>query len=271
MRSSQLAPSEIPIIQQGIDPTLERRLQLFTRILRSDRPWELTDHDVCITLSTSIRGKLCQRMAELPARNYPAGRQLYSVGNPARSVFLVQSGLIKTSAVSEEGEEVTLRLFKAGDLLGELCLCGGGRREAAVALENSAVIEVPLSSLMAQLSRDPEAALELAMLVCERLSDAYELIESLSWDTVLHRVVRTLLWLAREFGEPADTGTRLGHYIRQEELARLVGARREVVSGLLSRLRASGHISYSPRGAITVRPTGLQRFLDARDALEKSC
>ena len=108
-------------------------------------------------------------------------------------------------------------------------------------------------------------------MVCERLTDAYEQIESLYWDTVLHRLVRALLRLANEVGEPAETGTRLGHYIRQEELARLVGARREVVSGLLSRLRASGHISYSPRGAITVRPAALQRFLDARDALEKSC
>lgn len=269
--SSQFAASPIPNFNRKTDPTLERRLQLFSRILRPDRPWELTDHDACAALSTSIRGRLCQRMADLPARQYPAGRQLYSMGNPARSIFLVQSGLIKTTAVSPEGEELTLRLFKAGDLLGELCLCGGGRREVAVALENSAVIEVPLSALMAQLRRDPEAAIELAFLVCDRLNDAYDLIESLSWDTVLHRVVRTLLWLSKEFGEPAEAGTRLGHYIRQEELARLVGARREVVSGLLSRLRASGHISYSPRGVITVRQSGLQRFLDARDALEKSC
>jgi CRP-like cAMP-binding protein len=100
--------------------------------------------------------------------------------------------------------------------------------------------------------------------VCDRLSEAYEQIESLSWDTVLYRLVRTLLRLADSLGEPSESGTRLAHYIRQEELAHLVGARREVVSGLLSRLRASGHISYSPRGAITVRRGGLQRFFEAR-------
>ena len=60
------------------------------------------------------------------------------------------------------------------------------------------------------------------------------------------------------------TTPELVRYIRQEELARLVGARREVVSGLLNRLRASGHISYSPRGAITVRRASLERFLEAR-------
>jgi CRP/FNR family transcriptional regulator len=117
--------------------------------------------------------------------------------------------------------------------------------------------------LLARLRDDPDAALELASAVCERLADAQEQIESLSWDTVLYRLVRTLLRLANELGEPSESGTRLAHYISQEELARLVGARREVVSGLLNRLRASGHISYSPRGAITVRRNSLQRFLEA--------
>jgi CRP/FNR family transcriptional regulator len=186
------------------------------------------------------------------------------MGHPGRSLFLVQSGLFKTSTVSAEGEELTLRLHKPGDLLGELCLCDGGRKEDAIALEPSTVSEIPFAALLGRLRQDPDAAVELASAVCDRLADAYQQIESLSWDTVLYRLVRTLLRLASELGEPCDTGIRLSHYIRQEELARLVGARREVVSGLLNRLRASGHISYSPRGAITVRRAGLQRFLEAR-------
>lgn len=251
------------------DPTLERRLELFSLIFQSaagEPTRKLSDHLTCMALSASMRGKLCQQLAQLPRRHIQAGQRLYSMGNQARSVFLLQSGLIKASAISPAGEELTLRIYKSGEILGELCLCGGGRGEEAVALEASTVTEIPLASLLAQLKRDPETALELAAMACERLADAYEQIESLSWDTVLHRLVRTLLRLAEELGEASDGSTRLAHYIRQEELARLIGARREVVSGLLNRLRASGHISYSPRGAITVRPAGLQRFLDARAA-----
>jgi CRP/FNR family cyclic AMP-dependent transcriptional regulator len=249
------------------DPTLERRLELFSLIVQSSAGepiWTLSDHLACVALSGSMRGKLCQQLAQLPRRHLRAGQHLYSMGNPARSVFMVQSGLIKASALSPAGEELTLRIYKTGDVMGELCLCGGGRREEAVALEESSVTEIPLASLLAQLKRDPETALEVASLACERLADAYEQIESLSWDTVLHRLVRTLLRLAKELGEPSEGSTRLAHYIRQEELARLIGARREVVSGLLNRLRASGHISYSVRGAITVHRAGLQQFLDAR-------
>ena len=155
-------------------------------------------------------------------------------------------------------------LYKPGDIFGELCLCGGGRREDAIALERSSVSEIPFAALLTRLRQDPDAALDLVSVVSNRLADAYEQIESLSWDTVLHRLIRTLLRLANELGEQSESGVRLAHYIRQEELARLVGARREVVSGLLNRLRASGHISYSPRGAITVRRAGLERCVEAR-------
>jgi CRP/FNR family transcriptional regulator len=248
---------------------VEQRLDLFLLLVRPDQEApsrEAWDHRQCAALSNSVRGKLCQQLAQLPPRQLQAGQQLYRRGHPARSLFLVQSGLIKTIMISPEGEEVTLRLSKPGDLLGELCLCGGGRREEAVALEFSTVIEISVPALLARLRGDPDAALELASAVCDRLADAYEQVESLSWDTVLHRLVRTLLRLADEMGEPAESGIRLAHYIRQEELARLVGARREVVSGLLSRLRSSGHISYSPRGAITIQRAGLLQYLEARTA-----
>ncbi|MFL5448229.1 MAG: Crp/Fnr family transcriptional regulator [Gemmatimonadales bacterium] len=248
-------------------PMLERRLELFTLILQPPPPLlaiEFPDHAQCEAFGGSVRGRLCQHMALLPPRRLEAGEHLYRTGSPSRSLFLVRSGLIKTSTVSSEGEELTLRLGKPGDLVGELCLCGGNRREDAVALEPSAVVEMSLPALLGRLRDDPDIAVEFAAAVCDRLADAYEQIESLSWDTVLYRLVRTLLRLAAELGEPTENGTSLAHHIKQEELARLVGARREVVSGLLNRLRASGHISYSARGAITVHPGSLHKFLAAR-------
>ncbi len=256
-----------PSAEAASEPLLEGRLGLFSKILRSARPrfaLRFEEHGECAAFGGSIRGRLCQHLAQLPPRRLDPGQHLYRTGSPARSLFLVQSGLIKTSTVSADGEELTLRLGKPGDLVGELCLCGGNRREDAVALEPSAVVEMSLPTLLGRLRDDPETAVEFAGAVCDRLADAYQQIESLSWDTVLYRLVRTLLRLADDLGQPGENGTSLAHYIKQGELARLVGARREVVSGLLNRLRASGHISYSARGAITIHRGSLHRFLEAR-------
>jgi CRP-like cAMP-binding protein len=186
---------------------------------------ELSDHSQCVVLSSCLRGKLCAQLAQLPSR-LRAGERIYLMGNPARSLFLLQSGLVKTSVISPDGQELTLRIYGSGDILGELCLCGGGRRDEATALEASAVTELPLTVLLGRLKREPEAALELASIMCERLADAYERVESLSWETVLERLVRTLLKLAADFGETSASGSHIGHYIKQDEPAKIVGARR---------------------------------------------
>jgi CRP/FNR family cyclic AMP-dependent transcriptional regulator len=228
----------------------------------------LLDHADCDILSTVFRGKLCEQVASGPTRRIAAGEFLYHAGGEARSTFLLRHGLVKTSVVSPGGQELTLRIYKPGEVLGELCLCTGERREQAVALEASDVIEIPIESFMARLRQDPLVALEFATTVCERLADAHERLRSLAVDPVLGRLVRTLLSLAADLGERTPQGTQLTHYLAQEELAQLVGARREVVSTLLNRLREKGLLTYTRRGLIRLdrqRLDRLQQWLDAAE------
>jgi len=77
------------------------------------------------------------------------------------------------------------------------------------------------------------------------------------------RLTRTLLDLAADLGEPAAHGTEIRHHITQEELGRLISARREVVSSLLNELRKGGLISYTRRGYIVVDREALQNLLES--------
>ena len=211
------------------------------------------------------RGKerVGEQLASGPGRNVEVGELLYTMGQPAESIYLVRSGLVKTSLVSPGGQELTLRLYPAGDILGELCLCTGERREQAVALEPSEVVEIPLAALLRRVRQDPQAALEFASAVCEHLADAHEGLRSLSFDPVTERLARALLRLADRLGETGAHGRRIAHHITQEELARMIGARREVVSGLLNRLRTDGLISYTRRGLIEVDGEALTAYIDS--------
>ena len=209
------------------------------------------------------RSQLCEQLGSGPGRNVEAGELLYTMGQPAESVYLVRRGLMKTSLVSPGGQEVTLRLYPAGDILGELCLCTGERREQAVALETSEVVEIPLAALLRSVRQDSQTALEFASAVCEHLADAHEGLRSLSFDPVTERLARALLGLADRLGETGARGRRIAHRITQEELARMIGARREVVSGLLNRLRTDGLISYTRRGLIEIDREALKAYIDS--------
>ncbi|MGH7579638.1 MAG: Crp/Fnr family transcriptional regulator [Gemmatimonadales bacterium] len=223
----------------------------------------LADHSECVVLSQVFRGKLCDDLARGPARRLAAGEAVYRMGDPARSVYLVRRGLVKTVAISPGGQELTLRIHRPGDILGELCLCSGERREQAVALEASEVVAITLEMLVARLRQDPLAALDMTCVACEHLAEAYDRLQSLSVDPTMYRLARTLMDLAADLGESMPDGMLILRYITQQELAHLIGARREVVSSLLNRLRDHGLIRYRRRGPITVDPGALSAFLES--------
>jgi CRP/FNR family transcriptional regulator len=125
------------------------------------------------------------------------------------------------------------------------------------------VVEITLEELLKQLQRNPQAALDLVTALCERLGALSGRLQSLSFEPTPVRLARTLLLLADTLGSLGPEGTRTVHYVRQEELAQMIAARREVVSGLLNVLRAEGLIDYSRKGHITVRRDALQRHLDS--------
>jgi CRP-like cAMP-binding protein len=124
-------------------------------------------------------------------------------------------------------------------------------------------VEIPLVTLLRRIRQDPQAALDFTSAVCEHLAAAHEGLRSLSFDPVSERLMRALLELADRLGEPGARGVRIGHHITQEELAHMIGARREVVSGLLNRFRTEGMISYTRRGFIEVNRETLQAFIDS--------
>jgi CRP-like cAMP-binding protein len=220
-------------------------------------------HASCLALSRVFRGRLCEQLAGGSGRSLKAGELLYTMGQSAESLYLVRRGLVKTSLVSPGGQQVTLHLYPSGEILGELCVCTGERREQAVALEPSEVVEIPLVTLLRRIRQDPQAALDFTRAVCEHLAAAHEGLRSLSFDPVSERLARALLVLADRLGAAGAQGARIGHYITQEELANMVGARREVVSGLLNRFRTEGMISYTRRGLIEVDRGALQAFIDS--------
>ncbi len=218
-------------------------------------------HDPSRAVSGLLRGELCEQLARRPARHMAANQFLYFIGEPARSLYFLKSGLLKTSRTSLAGDEMILHLHRPGEIFGELCFCIGDRRENAVALESSEVVEILRDDLLAQLRRDPEAAIDLVAALSERLGDISGRLQSLSFESTPERLVRTLLILADTLGEVTPDGVRIAHYVRQEELAQMIGARREVVSGLMNRLRARGLIDYSRKGQISVRRQALRGYL----------
>ncbi|MGA6826901.1 Crp/Fnr family transcriptional regulator [Nitrospira sp. NS4] len=221
----------------------------------------IADHRQCQALSLCFRGKLCDQLMSRPGRRVAKGELVYRLGDAAQSVFFLRHGLVKLTSLTDGGRELILRLHQAGDVFGELCHCTGERREQAVAMEDGEVVELSFDEFIAHLQSNRPAFLLFLSNVAQQLSSAYEQIQTLSFSSTMERLVRTLNRLADEFGEEEGEWTRLTHYFRQDDLAQMIGARREVVSTLLNQLREQGLITYARKDGLLLHRPGLERYL----------
>ncbi|MDE3042767.1 MAG: Crp/Fnr family transcriptional regulator [Nitrospirota bacterium] len=219
------------------------------------------DHRHCEALSGCFRGKLCEQLMNRPGRPAVKGELVYGLGDAAQSVFFLRQGLVKLTSLTEDGRELILRLHQAGEVFGELCHCTGERREQAVAMEDSEVVELSFDEFVAHLQGSRPAILLFLSNVAQQLSAAYEQIQTVSFSSTMERLVRTLGRLADEFGVPEGEWIRLTHYFRQDDLAQMIGARREVVSTLLNQLRVAGLITYARKDGLLLRRAGLEAYL----------
>jgi CRP/FNR family cyclic AMP-dependent transcriptional regulator len=197
--------------------------------------------------------------ARMKERTMRRGEFLVRRGDPGTTMLIIVVGQIRIVLPSSDGREQVLRIMQPGEVLGELALLDGGTRTAdAVAETNGRVLVVERDDLTAVLRNDPDLALALMTIICERLRTATWLLESMLFNDTAGRLASTLLILTH-----GKSGERLD--ITQGALGERVGAARETVNRKLREWQAAGVIAMEP-GRITVLDAmALRRFAPSAD------
>ena len=87
--------------------------------------------------------------------DYRKDQIVYTQGEPADSVFYIQSGKVKKTVVSEQGKEAVVALLGTGDFFGEGCLTGEPLRLSTVTAVTERVIVRIITGVIHQEQRLP--------------------------------------------------------------------------------------------------------------------
>ena len=204
-----------------------------------------------------------ERVAGLAAkRHYAKGCGIFSQGDDGDALFGVASGRVRISASAAGGREVFLNIMEPGDTFGEIAVMDGLPRTAsAAALDDSTLMVIQRADFLPLLEREPQLAIHLLKLLCERLRWTSDLVEESAFLAGPARLAKRLLILASLHGRAA----RVGHLelrISQGELARFLGLTRQAVNRNLSEWRRLGWIDVG-RTQIVIRNTEALRTLIA--------
>ena len=176
--------------------------------------------------------------------NYRKDQLVYRQGDPADSVFFIQSGKVKKTVVSEQGKEAVVALPGTGDFFGEGCLTGQTLRLATTsAMTECVIVRISKADITRVIHKEPAfAELFIAHLLARNTRVEEDLVDQL-FNSSEKRLARVLLLLAN-FGKEGRPEPIIAK-ISQETLAEMVGTTRSRVSFFMNRFRELGLINYN--------------------------
>ncbi|HQU79429.1 MAG TPA: Crp/Fnr family transcriptional regulator [Azonexus sp.] len=167
------------------------------------------------------------------------GEQVVRAGESADALLILLTGRAKVTNFDEEGREIILAWLGPGEFFGEMGLIDGSPRSASVvAVENCELLSIGKNEFQRCMQDNFQVVLKLMQILVRRLRDADRNIESLALLDVYGRVARLLLDMSEEEG-----GKRMvKQKISKQDMARMIGASREMVSKVMRDLEVGGYI-----------------------------
>jgi CRP/FNR family cyclic AMP-dependent transcriptional regulator len=175
------------------------------------------------------------------------GTTVASEGSLVANALLVVRGRLRAVRRAQNGREITVEVFRPGDLLPDAALAPDRPLvNDWEAVEATTLLAIPREAFLAHLRGAPDLALALAGQVLARLDRSKELAVGLALSDVQERVVSTLVALGRQDGVDGPEGLLIRQRPTQQEIANQIGACRETVSRTVSDLVRRGLVT--PRG-----------------------
>jgi CRP/FNR family transcriptional regulator, cyclic AMP receptor protein len=200
-----------------------------------------------VVLDFDSRAFLTRIESGKTTREYRNKQVIFAQGDPADSVFFIESGKVKLTVVSTRGKEAVIGVLERDSFFGEGCLAGQPLRMAtASTLQASSVVRVSKSTMIHWLHQEPEfAELFTAYLLSRNVRIEEDLVDQL-FNSSEKRLARILLLLAH-FGKESKPESVIPK-VSQETLAAMVGTTRSRVSYFMNRFRKMGFIQYNAGG-----------------------
>ena len=184
-------------------------------------------------------------------RRFSRGEVIVEQGKKSNALFILLSGRARVVTADARGREVILATLYPGDHIGEMSLIDNEPHSATVRADvQTDVLMLGRLEFARCLPENTSMAYAIMRGLVQRLRHADRKIESLALMDVYGRVARALL----EFTSEGPEGELLiREKISRQDIAKMVGASREMVSRVMKDLEERGFIQTQENGSIIVK------------------
>jgi CRP-like cAMP-binding protein len=184
-------------------------------------------------------------------RRFKRGELIVTQGEKSNALSIILTGRARVINSDDRGREVILATLCSGDYVGEMSLIDDEPHSATVRAEIQTDVLVLGRLEFAQcMPENSSMAYALLKGLVQRLRYADRQIESLALMDVYGRVARALMEFACDDGEG---NALIRNKVSRQDLAKMVGASREMVSRVMRDLEERGFVETRPDGVMLVR------------------
>ncbi|MCD9021777.1 Crp/Fnr family transcriptional regulator [Cohnella silvisoli] len=163
------------------------------------------------------------------------------------AAYYVDSGLIKISQSSQEGQGITLFLRYAGEIFGNAEILSNLKRQRyARCLSDSEMITLDARKFLELARENSDFAYSLAVLGARRLLQTQKVVETLISRPVSWR----LAWFLVQMGKPMDERLEILLQLSHEEISYVIGCSRQTITETLNKWSEKKLIDYTKKKII---------------------
>ena len=232
----------------GIDLEMPARIdaKIETRKSSQSRIWS-NIYEVCEILHLPCENLESEAKPTFQHLQFKTGHRIHATGQAFDTLYVVNSGFLKTVLLDDFGNEQVLSFPMRGDILGVDSIHTKFYSSEAVALSDCNLILVPFNALLelgrrkveyekiiySVLSRELFRKQALASLLCAQKADA--------------KVARFLIYLSEKFHEMGYSRSVFSLRMTRQEIGSYLGLSLETVSRAMSTLKEVGVIGVNQR------------------------
>ncbi|MGI4780109.1 MAG: Crp/Fnr family transcriptional regulator [Janthinobacterium lividum] len=184
-------------------------------------------------------------------KRFKRAEMVVEQGKKSDALYIILTGRARVMSTDSRGREVILATLQPGDYIGEMSLIDDEPHSATVRTEiQTDVLMLDREAFSRCLPENASMSYNIMRGLVQRLRHADRKIESLALMDVYGRVARSLIEFAVDDG---DGNFKIRDKISRQDLAKMVGASREMVSRVMKDLEERGFVQTQDDGSMLVK------------------
>lgn len=175
---------------------------------------------------------------------YKKRDDIFTEGDAPEWFYIVATGKIKITKISQDGKEIILEIISPNDIFGGVAVLRNFPYPAnAVAMEDSEVVKISRKNLMRLVDRFPNLMYIIALQLGDRMKSSYDSLKNIALDRVEARIAALLLKLSHKVGLETEDGLLIDMRLTKQDVADMVGTTVETSIRTFSKFKKQGLVA----------------------------